>query len=166
MKKKAEKKSWKMERLNFENLIFWCFPDFLQNFAVNDFWKSFAECFTWFWVFSFLKIIFRHWIWNEIPQIWNKIVALKLFFCLLFRNGFLEPIAIFLALVSLKCICCICRFENVSWAVVALKIFFGAFLFENVFWRFSLRKCFFALVALKMIFCSCCCQNYFWLQSL
>ena len=156
----------KNERLNFENPIFWCFPDFLQNFAVNNFLKSFAECLTRFWVFSFLKIIFRHWIWNEIRENLEQNCCFKAIFCLLFWNGFLEHVAIFLALVALKCICCVCRYENVSLAVVALKIFLVLFSLKIVFWRLSLRKWFFALVALKMIICSCCCENYFFLQSL
>ena len=150
----------KNERLNFENPIFWCFPDFLQNFAVNDFLKSFAEWLTRFWFFSFLKIIFRHWIWNEIPDL-EQNCCFKTVFCLLFRNGFLESVAIFfLALVALKCICCVFRFENVSWAGVALKIFFVAFLFEFFFgaYRFEndfllllLWKLFLAPVALKNV---------------
>ena len=53
---------------------------------------------------------------------------------------------------------------NVSWAVVALKIFFGAFLFENCFFGVyrcksgffvlfaSIWKWFFAIVSVKIIF--------------
>ena len=155
VEKKVEKKKLKNERLNFENPIFWCFPDFLQNFAVNDFLKSFAEWLTRFWFFSFLKIIFRHWIWNEIPDL-EQNCCFKIVFCLLFRNGCLELVACFLALVALKCICCVFRFENVSWAGVALKIFFVAFLFEF----------FLALIASKMIFCSCRFENDFLLLLL
>ena len=107
--------------------------------------------------FSFLKIIFRHWIWNEIPENLERNCCFKTVFCLLFRNGFLEHVAIFLALVALKCICCVCPFENVSWAVVALKVFFDAFLFENFF---------LALIAAKIIFCSCRSENNFLLLLL
>jgi len=78
-------------------------------------------------------------------QIWNKIVALKLFFVCFFEMDVWSLSLFFLALVALKCICCVFRFENVSWAGVALKIFFVAFLFEF----------FLALIASKMIFCSC-----------
>ena len=78
-------------------------------------------------------------------QICNKIVALKLFFVCFFEMDFLR------LLVALKCICCVFRFENVSWAGVALKIFFVAFLFEF----------FLALIASKMIFCSCRFENDF-----
>ena len=169
MKKKKLKKKWKKklknERLNFENPIFWCFPDFLQNFAVNDFLKSFVECLTRFWVFSFLKIIFRHWIWNEIPENLEQNCCFKTVFCLLFRNRFgnlslffgtccFEMYLLFLSLW--ECFLGGCRFENIFWR-------FSLWFF---FWRLSLRKWFFALVALKRIFCSCCCENYFWLQSL
>ena len=101
------------------------------------FLKSFAECLTRFWYFSFLKIIFRHWIWNDIPDL-EQNCCFKIVFCLLFQNGLLEPVAIFLALV-------------------ALKIFFGAFLFEN---------CFLTLIAAKMIFCACRLENDFLLLLL
>jgi hypothetical protein len=82
-------------------------------------------------------------------QIWNKIVALKLFFVCFFEMDVWSLSLFFLALVALKCICCVFRFENVSWAGVALKIFFVAFLFEfffgayrfeNDFLLLSLRK--------------------------
>ena len=150
-KKKVEKKKLKMERLNFENPIFWCFPNFLQNFAVNDFLKSFAECLTRFCFFSFLKIIFRHWIWNEIPDL-EQNCCLKIVFCLLFRNGCLEFVAIF---------CWHLLLWNVFVVFFALRMFLGRVslwkyflsLFSlNFFWRLSLRKWFFALVAVKIIF--------------
>ena len=161
---KDEKKSWKKklknERLNFENPIFWCFPDFLQNFAVNDFLKSFAEWLTRFWFFSFLKIIFRHWIWNEIPDL-EQNCCFKIVFCLLFRNGCLELVAIFfgtccfemyLLCFSLwECFLGGCRFENI-FCRFSLWIFFGAYRFENDFLLLSLWKWFFALVAVKIIF--------------
>ena len=94
-------------------------------------------------------------------QIWNKIVALKLFFVYFFEMDVWSLSLFFSALVALKCICCVFRFENVSWAGVALKIFFVAFLFEfffgayrseNDFLLLSLWKWFFALVAVKIIF--------------
>ena len=84
-------------------------------------------------------------------KIWNKIVALKLFFVCSFEMDF-GAFRYFLALVALKCICYFCRFENVSWAVVALKIFLALFSLNIVFWRLSLRKWFFALVAVKITF--------------
>ena len=159
MKKKLKKKL-KNERLNFENPIFWCFPDFLQNFAVNDFLKSFAEWLTRFWFFSFLKIIFRHWIWNEIPDL-EQNCCFKIVFCLLFRNGCLELVAIFFWHLLLW---------NVFAVFVPLRMYLGwlslwkyflaLFSLKIVFWHLSLRKRFFALVALKMIF-SCRFGSYF-----
>ena len=163
--------------LKFWKLYFLIFPDFLQNFAVNDFLKSFAECLIQFWFFSFLKIIFRHWIWNEIPDL-EQNCCFKIFLCAFWKWIFGACRYFFLALVALECICCVFCFENVFWAGVALKIFFVAFLFE-FFWRLSLRKWFFALVSvkiifgssrfkkclpltsLKMIFCFCPFESYF-----
>ena len=89
-------------------------------------------------------------------QIWNKIVALKLFFVYFFEMDVWSLSQFFLALVALKSICCVFRFENVSWAGVALKIFFGAFLFgayrfENDFLLLLLLKLFLAPVALKNV---------------
>ena len=163
--KKKLKKKLKNERLNFENPIFRCFLDFLQNFVVNDFLKSFVECLTRFWVFSFLKIIFRHWIWNEIRENLEQNVALKLFFVCSFEMDFWCMSLFFWHLLL----------WNVFVVFVALRMFLGRlslwkyflalFSLKIVFWHLSLRKCFFALVALKIIFCSCCCENYFWPQS-
>ena len=156
MKKKTEKKKWKNERLNFENPIFWCFPDFLQNFAVNDFLKSFAEWLTRFWFFSFLKIIFCHWIWNEIPDL-EQNCCFKIVFCLLFRNGCLELVAIFFGT---------CCFEMYLLCFSLWECFLGGCRFENIFCRFSLWFFFLALIASKMIFCSCCFENDFLLLLL
>ena len=91
-------------------------------------------------------------------QICNKIVALK-FFCLFFRNGCLEVVAIFLALVALKCICCVFRFENVSWAGVALKIFFVAFLFEFFFGAYLFENNFLLLLLWKLFLAPVALQN-------
>jgi len=135
-----------MERLNFENPIFWCFPNFLQHFAVNDFLKSFAECLTRFWVFSFLKIIFRLRIWNEIRENLEQNCCFKtvFFFALL---KWIFGVCLYLLCLSLwKCFLGGCRFENTFWRF-SLWIFLGADRCEN-------------------FFCSYCCENYFWLQSL
>ena len=150
MKKKVEN-----ERLNFENPIFWCFPDFLQNFAVNDFLKSFAEWLTRFWFFSFLKIIFRHWIWNEIPDL-EQNCCFKIFFVCFVEMDFWSLSLFFLALVALKCFrlcfslweCFLggCRFENIS---CRFRFFFGAYRFENYFLLLLLWKLFLPPVALK-----------------
>ena len=160
-KKKVEKKKLKNERLNFENPIFWCFPDFLQNFAVNDFLKSFAEWLTRFWFFSFLKIIFRHWIWNEIPDL-EQNCCFKIVFCLLFRNGCLELVAIFfwhlllwnvfVVFFALRMFLGRVSLWKYFLSLFSLNFFFGAYRFENDFLLLSLWKWFFALVAVKIIF--------------
>ena len=146
----------KNERLNFENRIFWCFPDFLQNFAVNDVLKSFAECLTRFWVFSFLKIIFRHWIWNEIPDL-EQNCCFKIIFCLLFRNGCLELVAIFFWHLLLW---------NVFVVFFALRMFLGWVSLWKYFLSLFSLNFFLALIASKMIFCSCRFENDFLLLLL
>ena len=84
-------------------------------------------------------------------QNWNKIVALKLFFVCFFEMDFWSMSLFFGT----------CRFENVSWAVVALKIFlapfslkffFGAYRCKSDFLFLLLWKWFFAIVDVKIIF--------------
>ena len=129
--------------LKFWKPYFLMFSRFFTKLCCKWFFEKFCRMFDRILGFSFLKIIFRHWIWNEIPENLEQNCCFKTVFCLLFRNGFLQPVAIFFWHLSLW---------NVSWAVVALKIFFGAFLFEN---------CFLALIAAKVIFCSCRFESYF-----
>ena len=161
MEKKVEK--W---TLKFWKPYFLMFFRFFTKLCCKWFFEKFCGMFDPILGFLLSKNDFAplNLKWN--PRKFGTKCCFKAIFCLLFWNGFLEHVAIFLALVALKCICCVCRYENVSLAVVALKIFLVLFSLKIVFWRLSLRKWFFALVALKMIICSCCCENYFFLQSL
>ena len=151
LKKKVEK--W---ALKFWKPFFFMFSRFFTKLCCKWFLKSFEECLTRFCFFSFLKIIFRHWIWNEIPENLEQNCFFKTVFCLLFGNGFWSLLLFFGT-------CCV---KMYLLFLSLWECLLGGCRFENIFWCLSLRKWFFALVALQIIFCSYCFENYFWLQLL